>query len=68
MANTKALKECIDDSGIPVAEIARRAGMLRETLYNRMSGKGEFKASEIMALASVLRMTKAQRDSIFFTN
>ena len=68
MTDVQALKECIDDSGIPVAEVARRAGILRETLYNRLQGKGEFKASEIVALTNVLRMTKAQRDRIFFAN
>lgn len=66
MADIQALKECIDGSGIPVAEVARRAGILRETLYNRLLGKSEFKASEIASLASVLHMTKAQRDKIFF--
>ena len=68
MTNIQALKDFMDESGIPVAEIARRSGILRETLYNRLSEKSEFKASEIAALSSVLHMTRAQRDRIFFAD
>lgn len=66
MTNINALKESIKESGIPMTVIARKSGMLRETLYNRLSGRGEFKASEIAALSSVLHLTKDERDDIFF--
>ena len=66
MANVQALKDSIKESGIPTAEVARRSGMLRETLYNRLAGRGDFKASEIVALTNVLHLTREQRDNIFF--
>ena len=66
MADVQALKDSIKESGIPTAEVARRSGMLRETLYNRLAGRGDFKASEIVALTNVLHLTREQRDNIFF--
>lgn len=66
MTNVEKLKTSIKDSGIPISEIARRSGILRETLYNRFD-TGDFKISEVEALSSALKLTKKQRDDIFFT-
>ena len=49
-----------------MTSIAVRSGIPRVTLYNRMRGIGEFKASEIDGLTKTLRLSKAQRDAIFF--
>lgn len=67
MTNVSALKECIDDSGMTVTAVAEKAGILRETLYNRMK-TGDFKLSEICALVRVLRLSNDERDKIFFAN
>lgn len=68
MTNLKALKDSMKESGIPITTIAQRSGILRETLYNRLAGKSEFKASEIAALTLTLGLTRKQRDDIFFAN
>ena len=65
MVNLDFLKEKIDSSGMTITAIARKSGILRETLYNRMSGKGDFTASETVSLTKVLKLTKAERDKIF---
>lgn len=65
MANIELLRVAIFKSGMTVSSIAEKSGILRETLYNRMN-KGDFKASEIAALTSVLGLTKKERDLIFF--
>ena len=65
MADLEMLKEKIKESGMTVTAIAQKSGILRETLYNRMSGKGEFTASEIVSLSRVLRLTRFERDKIF---
>lgn len=44
------LKAKIKESGIPITFIAKKSGMSRETLYNRLKGKGEFNASETLLL------------------
>lgn len=67
MTDVVALRKCIDDSGMTVTAVAEKAGILRETLYNRMK-TGDFKLSEICALVRVLRLNNDERDRIFFTN
>lgn len=66
MPDLKLLKQKIKDSGMSMVAISEKTGISRETLYNRLNGEGEFKASEIVAFTSVLRMTKKERDDIFF--
>ena len=58
------LKKKMKDSGMTTTAIADKAGILRETLYNRMQS-GDFRASEIVALTRVLRLTRKERDEIF---
>ncbi|WP_296439650.1 XRE family transcriptional regulator [uncultured Acetatifactor sp.] len=65
MTDVKALKKCIEDSGMTVVAIAEKSGILRETLYNRLK-TGDFKLSEICALSTVLRLDRDDRDRIFF--
>lgn len=67
MPNIDLLKKKIKESGMTMIAIAEKSGILRETLYNRLNGEGEFKVSEIVALTSVLGLTKKERDEIFFT-
>ena len=59
------LQQAIKDSGMSMTAIASKAEMKRETLYNRLAGKGEFTVSEIVGLTSALRLNKTQRDFIF---
>lgn len=66
MPDIDALKKKISDSGIPMTTIAKRSGIIRETLYNRLSGIGEFTASEIVGLTETLRLSKTEREQIFF--
>ncbi|MFR6072721.1 MAG: hypothetical protein ACLUHF_06660 [Faecalitalea cylindroides] len=65
MADIKALKSKIDSSGMAFSFIAKESGILRETLYNRLHGIGDFTASEIVGLSRTLRLTKDERDLIF---
>lgn len=67
MPDIATLKEKMDESGMTVVNIAKKSGILRETLYNRLNGKGEFTASEIIALSEVLNLTKKERDDIFLS-
>lgn len=66
MVDLEKLAEAINNSGMTVTAIADKAGMLRETLYNRLNRKGEFKASEISGISSALKLTNEERDDIFF--
>lgn len=65
MPDTNRLKRKIKDSGMTVKAISEKTGILRETLYNRLKGVGEFTASEIVALSNALNMSQTERDDIF---
>ena len=65
MTDVKALKKCIEDSGMTVVAIAEKSGILRETLYNRLK-TGDFKLSVICGLSTVVRLAGDDRDRIFF--
>lgn len=67
MGNIELLKEKIDDSGITMTALARKTGIKRETLYNRLKGIGDFTASEIVPLSKVLHLSAKEKEAIFFT-
>lgn len=67
MVNTILLRNKIRDSGLKINYIAQRSGILRETLYNKLNGKSEFTASEIVSLTKILSLTKKERDEIFLS-
>ena len=66
MINVELLENKMNDSGMTKVDIAKKSGMLRETLYNKLRGKGEFKASEITGLCRTLNLSSKERDKIFF--
>ena len=66
MINTKLLEKKISDSGMTMVSLAEKTGILRESLYNKLKGNTEFKASEISSLSKVLRLSNRERDAIFF--
>lgn len=68
MADLQLLKEIIKASGVTMVALAKNSGIKRETLYNRLDGKGEFTAPEIVGLTKALRLSKTERESIFFAN
>ena len=67
MTNYEALKTAILSSGKTITSIAVHSGISRAAFCNHMRGIGEFKASEIDGLTKTLRLSKAQRDAIFFS-
>ena len=67
MTDIELLKSKIKESGMTVAAIARKAKMDRTTLYNRLKGRGEFTASEIVYITEAMRLTQLERDEIFLS-
>lgn len=68
MPDLVLLEKKISDSGMTMVAIAQKSGITRETLYNKLKGQGEFKASEIIGLTKVLRLSTEERDAIFFNS
>ena len=65
MTDIELLLSKIRQSGMTMVAIAEKSGIDRATLYNRIKGKGEFTASEIVSLSQVLHLNKPDRDKIF---
>ena len=63
--NTK-LDKVICESGLKLEAIARKMGINRVSLWNKIQGRTEFKASEITSLSQILNLSAEQRDDIFF--
>lgn len=67
MVDIDLLKTYIKDSGVTMMALSSKTGMNRATLYTRLSGARDFTASEIMSISEALKMTKKERDDIFFS-
>lgn len=67
MPNIELLRKRIDESGIPITVICERAGIERATLYNRLNGRGEWLAAEVVGMAKALKLSKSDRDQIFLS-
>ena len=65
MTNVELLNEAIKKSGIRPTALAAAWGMSMPTYYSRIAGKSEFTASEIVAAATSLGLTRKKRDVIF---
>lgn len=66
MTNFEMLNAKIEETGISIVKLCDRAGIKRGTFYSRLNGIGEFTASEIEGITKVLKLTRKQRDDIFF--
>lgn len=66
--NTTLLLDKINSSSISKSDIAELLGLTRQGLYNKLSGKKDFKASEVKKLADILHLTSEERDNIFFAD
>lgn len=67
MTNLEALKQAIKDSGLTLPKVAERAGIDYRTLYNHLQGRGKFNVEEVAGLQKALKITRKERDDIFFT-
>ncbi len=66
MTDTELLKKTIKESGKTMVAISKQTGILRESLYNKVNGKSEFLASEILEIRKALNLSKKQQEDIFF--
>lgn len=67
MTNTELLDEKIDDSGYRRSWIAKQLGLTSYGFRKKVSGENEFKASEIVALQKILKLSNGERDNIFLS-
>lgn len=66
--NTDELKKRIRASGLKIRYLAEQLGISHEAMYNKVKGKSEFKASEMAALAKLLKLSDKDIPLIFFNH
>ena len=54
--NTQRLKNAINDSGVTITALAKKVGISRESLYNKIERKTEFTVSEIRSVSDALHL------------
>lgn len=64
--NLEYLNNRIDEIKIPITTIAKRIGISRQSLYLKIKGEREFKASEVSKLCDILRLTDEEKTLVFF--
>lgn len=66
--NLTSLNNKIEEIKIPITTIAVKMGISRQSLYLKLSGEREFKASEVEKLCGILRLTDDEKSLIFFAD
>lgn len=66
MVNRKLLMQTIQDSGLKKTHIAECIGVSRAGLSNLLSGRSEFRESQMHKLCQLLKLSDEQRLAIFF--
>lgn len=65
MIDINALQECIADSGMTIVAFCDKAGMSKQTWYNRLKNPDNFTVAEVDGMAAALRMNAKQKKRIF---
>lgn len=64
--NNTEFRVAVARAGISNRELAGDLGLSEQALYNKMSGRSEFKNSEIKKIAVILKLSMEAVNSIFF--
>ena len=66
MIDTNRIRDHIEDQGVKLGYVANVLGISSNTLRLKLNNETEFKVSEADKLASLLRLTREERDACFF--
>lgn len=66
MTDTEELRKKIAESGLKLDHIASQMGISRASLWQKIEGKSDFKASEMARLQDILNLSLEEKERIFF--
>ena len=66
MTNETLLRNAIARNGMKIKFVAERIELSYQGFLNKMTGKSEFNAKEIVNLCKLLHIERHERDNIFF--
>lgn len=58
----------VDACKLPRSVLAESLGLSRQGLYNKLTGRKEFKSSEIKRLSKLLALSPEEKEQIFFAD
>lgn len=64
--NSSEFKVAVTRSGITNRQLANSMGISEQALYHKISGRSEFKNSEIKVVAETLKLSMEEVNTIFF--
>lgn len=64
--NLELLRQKIDDSNIKKGALKEAIGCTYSTLSRKIDGKSDFTVKEMEKIVLLLRLTKSEKDKIFF--
>lgn len=67
MTNTALLNDKIEQSGYRRRFIAAEINLSYQAFLNKVNNESEFKISEVKGLCSLLKISKTEREQIFFS-
>lgn len=62
----KKVREFIEERHYPITALANDLNMSKQSLYMKLSGERDFRASELFEMTKVLRMTGDEILSLFY--
>lgn len=65
--NLAEFRAAVARANVANKTLAAHLGLSEQAFYNKMSGKTEFKNSEIVKLADILKLTMSDVNAIFFS-
>ncbi len=68
MINSELLKEKIKNSQNNIKDIATQLNLTYREMLKKINGTKEFKVSEIAYISTLLKLTIAEKESIFFNS
>lgn len=66
MTNARKFEAALLVRGKTKADIAKLLGRSLQTVYNKINNIADFKATEIALICDCLKLSKKERDEIFF--
>ena len=66
MTDYAKLKGLMAERGLTVTELAEKLGISRQATSDKINGKSPITLTDAQTIASTLKMTKTERDTIFF--
>lgn len=66
VVDTARLRKKVEESGMTYKHIASVIGITVQALRLKINNQNEFVASEIVKISEILKLSRSERDAIFF--